>query len=202
VSAAGPARPIGGVLAIELGRLGRAVALRWWLVVACVAAGGLAAVLVASAGSDEYQAQTTLTVQAASPAELPSTRDRMVRLATANETLREASERYGGPVGVEWVRNRVTVRAPGQVPLIEFTARGPTPKAATNLAYAIRDATLGRALAAARPDGAPEPLVPASEPQASDEPLGAGLATALLAGALLGLVAGLAGAVVGAGRAR
>jgi hypothetical protein len=187
---------------MELRRLGRAAAVRWWLVVACVLAGGVAAAVVASAGEDEYQAQGTLTVQSASPDSLLLLRDRMVRLATANETLRETSERYGGPVGVEWVRDRVTVRAPGRAPLIELIARGPTPEDATRLGKAFRDATLGRALSAPREVQSLEPLAIGSEPQASDEPLGAGLPTALLAGALMGLVAGLAGAAVTTGRSR
>ena len=199
VSAAGSP---GRAFALELHRLGRAAALRWWLVLACVVAGGLAAVLVASAGEDEYQAQATLTVQSASPESLLLLRDRMVRLATANETLRETSERYGEPVGVEWVRDRVTVRAPDRAPLIELAARGPTPEAATRLGKAFRDATLGRALSAPREVQSLEPLAIGSEPQASDEPLGAELPTALLAGALMGLVAGLAGATVTMERAR
>jgi len=192
----------GRAFALELHRLGRSAATRWWLVIACVIAGGLAAVVVASAGEDEYQAQATLTVQSASPDSLLIVRNRMVSLATANETLRETSERYGGPVGVEWVRDRVTVRAPGEAPLIELTARGPTPEAATRLGKAFRDATLGRALSAPREVQSLDPLAVGSEPQASDEPLGAELPMALLAGALVGLVAGLAGAAMMTERSR
>jgi len=126
---------------IDFARLGRRLALRWWVVAATVAAGAIVGYLTSLGGGDVYVARTTVYLgQPTSPsgsAQIPSL---ATNPATVNEIVRSQSvvEDIAREVGVDadGLRRGIstktvaltgtgTVTRQGQNPLVQIAVRGP-----------------------------------------------------------------------------
>ncbi len=142
---------------IDFGRLGRRLALRWWLVAAAVAAGAIVGYLTSLGGGDVYVARTTVYLgQPTSPsgsAQIPSL---ATNPATVNEIVHSQSvvDDVARKVGVSAgeLRRGTTTKTvattgsgmptrQGQNPLVQIAVRGPwrdqSTRAANLLAGAV-----------------------------------------------------------------
>jgi len=126
---------------VDFGRLGGAIARRWWLPVAGLVAGVVLGYLAAAGGSTAYTASSTLylgqplTPNGGGLLQTLATNPSTVRVVThAEDTIRRVAAATG--MTTRQLRNGITVSAvsgvlqqkAGQTPLVQISVRGPSPK--------------------------------------------------------------------------
>ncbi len=126
---------------VDFGRLGGAIARRWWLLVAGLVAGVVLGYLAAAGGSTAYTASSTLylgqplTPNGGGLLQTLATNPSTVRVVThAEDTIRRVAAATG--MTTRQLRNGITVAAvsgvlqqkAGQTPLVTIAVRGPSPK--------------------------------------------------------------------------